>query len=203
MKKIIYNLRVVVIGIKKFSRILFRNFTHLDTISSISINNNRSSNDIITFSMIFKDILFRLQIDFYDTIKEMLNSIEESIKLDLVLLLIDIRKLKNIKKYKKKHIERINQQLKDKLDYVLIGVNQGISKINQENIEKMIERSKKLNILYCFLLEDMDKDLKNILKKLMEDFIFNFKYGNPELFELAEIYGREIQKSSESILQLE
>jgi len=153
--------------------------------------------------MIFKDILFRLQIDFYDTIKEMLNSIEESIKLDLVLLLIDIRKLKNIKKYKKKHIERINQQLKDKLDYVLIGVNQGISKINQENIEKMIERSKKLNILYCFLLEDMDKDLKNILKKLMEDFIFNFKYGNPELFELAEIYGREIQKSSESILQLE
>jgi len=203
LKKIIYNLRVVVIGIKKFSRILFRNFTHLDTISSISINNNRSSNDIITFSMIFKDILFRLQIDFYDTIKEMLNSIEESIKLDLVLLLIDIRKLKNIKKYKKKHIERINQQLKDKLDYVLIGVNQGISKINQENIEKMIERSKKLNILYCFLLEDMDKDLKNILKKLMEDFIFNFKYGNPELFELAEIYGREIQKSSESILQLE
>lgn len=159
-------------------------------------------NDTVKFSLMFKDVLFKIEIYLFDKIKNMLGDRKFPQKLDTILLLINTDKLKNIKKYKRKHIQKINQLLTKKGNYALIGVNHENNKIDQEIIEKLIERSKILNMLYCFLLEDENKDIKSIFKKLLEDYVFNFRYSKPELFELAQEYSKEIQKRPDSFLFL-
>ena len=208
LKKIVYSLSFGIIGLKDYTKKLIKNLIKIDTEGFDSDKSLRTKNDFFKFSLMFKDVLFKIEILLFNKIKNLLNSNNNNNnnlphKLDTILLMINVNKLKNIKKYKRKHIQKINQLLPKKGTYVLIGVNQENTKISDEIVEKLIERSKKLNILYCFLLEDEEKDMKNIFRKLLEDYVFNFKYSKPELFELAKNYSKEIQKNQESFLLLE
>ena len=198
MKKIVYSLNLGVIGLKDYIKTFINNI----------IKNNSNHNTItieknqINFSLMFKDVLFKIKIHLFEKIKHLLNDKNLTQDLDSILFLININKLKNIRKYKRKSIQKINHIQIKKGNHILIGVNQDKIEINNEIIEKMIERSKILNMLYCFLIEDENKDIGSIFETILDDYVFNFKYSKPDLYELAQLYSKEIQKKPSSFIFL-
>ncbi|MBN1215682.1 MAG: hypothetical protein JXA99_09625 [Candidatus Lokiarchaeota archaeon] len=202
MKKIVYSLNLGTIGLKDYIKTFINKI-----IKNNSDNNNKNNiitieNDQIKFSLMFKDVLFKIKIHLFEKIKHLLNNKSLTQDLDSILFLININKLKNIRKYKRKSIQKINHIQIKKGNHILIGVNQNKIEINSEIIEKMIERSKILNMLYCFLIEDENKDIGSIFETILDDYVFNFKYSKPDLYELAQLYSKEIQKKPSSFIFL-
>jgi len=65
------------------------------------------------------------------------------------------------------------------------------SRINEFSL---IQKTRELELLYCFKIQNLQRDVKEVFDKILNDIHFKLEFLNPELFERAKAYGRILSK---------
>jgi len=58
----------------------------------------------------------------------------------------------------------------------------------------LIHKTRELEFLYCFKIQSLQRDVKDVFDKILNDIHFKLENLNPELFERAKAYGRVLSK---------
>jgi len=194
LKKISYSLRIGIVGNKDYTSIIF-----LDEIKQFAINNS-SSESYSDFLVAVEDIPIKIKVYFVQNLEELITDFNEIEKLDVIILTVNLFDPKSIYQYSKDIVEEFNEIYYFQGVSILVGLdtehlfkkqaskNLRISRYHLEEITRY------LNLIYCYEIYNKNEDIIEIYKKIFNDFIFRFRYSNPELFEQAQLYGKSLVK---------
>ena len=194
MKKISYSLRIGIVGNKDYTSVIF-----LDEIKQFAINNS-SSESYSDFLVAVEDIPIKIRVYFVQNLEELITDFNEIEKLDVIILTVNLFDPKSIYQYSKDIVEEFNEIYYFQGVSILVGLdtehlfkkqaskNLRISRYHLEEITRY------LNLIYCYEIYNKNEDIIEIYKKIFNDFIFRFRYSNPELFEQAQLYGKSLVK---------
>jgi hypothetical protein len=72
----------------------------------------------------------------------------------------------------------------------------GLSTRGQPRISRysLIKKTQDLNIIYCFEIQNKEKDVSELIHKIFDESLFRFKFTNPDLYEQAKSFGKELAK---------
>jgi hypothetical protein len=194
LKKISYSLRIGIVGNIDYNKEIF-----LDDLKRFTINPN-SSDGYSDFLIVVECIPIKIKAFLVQNLEELINEFNSIEKLDVIILTVNLFDPKSINQYAKDKIEEFNEIYYFQGVSILVGVdtehtfkkhpstNHRISRYNLE------ETTKDLNLIYCYEIYNKNEDINEIYKKIFNDFIFRFRYSNPELFEQAQLYGKSLVK---------
>ncbi|MHA2182187.1 MAG: hypothetical protein ACXAAH_12275 [Promethearchaeota archaeon] len=194
MKKISYSLRIGIVGNKDYNSVIF-----LEDIKQFAIK-TFSTDSYSEFLVVVEDIPIKIKAFLVEDLEELIYKYNEIEKLDVIILTVNLFDPKSIYQYIKDVFEDFNETYYFQGISILVGVdlekifkkkpseNLRISRYNLEEITKY------LNLIYCYEIYNKDKDIIKIYKKILNDFIFRFRYSSPELFEQAQLYGNSLMK---------
>jgi hypothetical protein len=194
LKKISYSLRIGIVGNKDYTSVIF-----LDEIKQFAINNS-SSESYSDFLVAVEDIPIKIRVYFVQNLEELITDFNEIEKLDVIILTVNLFDPKSIYQYSKDIVEEFNEIYYFQGVSILVGLdtehlfkkqaskNLRISRYHLEEITRY------LNLIYCYEIYNKNEDIIEIYKKIFNDFIFRFRYSNPELFEQAQLYGKSLVK---------
>ncbi|MFW9875987.1 MAG: hypothetical protein ACFFG0_23035 [Candidatus Thorarchaeota archaeon] len=192
MKKVSYNLRIGIVGIKDYNKEIF-----LDNLGDFSID-TKISEEYTEFLIIFKQIPIRVKIFLATNLEEVIRDFDKIEMLDAIILTIDVKDTKSIYHYYKNIIEEFNDIYYFQGISMLVGIDS--SQIFKKKASKKIrvsrysleDTAKYLKLIYCYEIYNKKGDVIEIYKKLFNDFIFRFRYSSQDLFEKAKLYGESI-----------
>jgi len=194
LKKISYSLRIGIVGNKDYTSVIF-----LDEIKQFAIINS-SSETYSDFLVVVEDITIKIRVYFVQNLEELITDFNEIEKLDVIILTVNLFDPKSIYQYSKDIVEEFNEIYYFQGVSILVGLdtehlfkkqaskNLRISRYHLEEITRY------LNLIYCYEIYNKNEDIIEIYKKIFNDFIFRFRYSNPELFEQAQLYGKSLVK---------
>jgi hypothetical protein len=194
LKKISYSLRIGIVGNKDYNSVIF-----LEDIKQFAIK-TFSTDSYSEFLVVVEDIPIKIKAFLVEDLEELIYKYNEIEKLDVIILTVNLFDPKSIYQYIKDVFEDFNETYYFQGISILVGVdlekifkkkpseNLRISRYNLEEITKY------LNLIYCYEIYNKDKDIIKIYKKILNDFIFRFRYSSPELFEQAQLYGNSLMK---------
>ena len=194
MKKISYSLRIGIVGNKDYNKEIF-----LGDIMRFAINITSSEN-YSDFLVVVDDIPIKIKVFLVQNLEELINNFNKIEKLDVIILTVNLFDPKSIYQYYKDNVEEFNEIYYFQGVSILVGVdtehifkkqpskNLRISRYNLEEITRY------LNLIYCYEIYNKNDDIIEIYKKILNDFIFRFRYSSPELFEQAQLYGKSLMK---------
>ena len=194
MKKVSYSLRIAIIGDKAFNEQIF-----LDNLRNVAIDSTFSE-DIPEFFIVFNYVPIKIKVFLAESLELITHDYDKIEKLDVLILTANLYNPKSMIDYDKTNIE----------DFIEIFSFSGLSILAGMDVEKIIGKSRsnklkisryklkniarELNLIYCFEIYDKQNDITEIYDKIFSDFYFKIQYSNPELFEQAKIYGKELTK---------
>ena len=194
MKKISYSLRIGIVGNKDYTSVIF-----LDEIKQFAINNS-SSESYSDFLVVVEDIPIKIRVYFVQNLEELITDFNEIEKLDVIILTVNLFDPKSIYQYSKDIVEEFNEIYYFQGVSILVGLDteQLFKKQASKNLRisryHLEEITRYLNLIYCYEIYNKNEDIIEIYKKIFNDFIFRFRYSNPELFEQAQLYGKSLVK---------
>jgi hypothetical protein len=159
------------------------------------------------FLIVVENIPIKIKVFLVENLEELINKFKEIEKLDVIILTVDLFEPKSIYQYHKDLIEEFNETYYFQGISILVGVNfeqifkkppsknPRISRFNLEEITKY------LNLIYCYEIYNKNKEIMKIYRKVLNDFIFRFRYSSPELFEQAQVYGKSLMKEQNGQLK--
>lgn len=194
MKKVSYSLRIAIIGDKAFNEQIF-----LNNLRNVAIDSTFSE-DIPEFFIVFNYVPIKIKVFLAESLELITHDYDKIEKLDVLILTANLYNPKSMIDYDKTNIE----------DFIEIFSFSGLSILAGMDVEKIIGKSRsnklkisryklkniarELNLIYCFEIYDKQNDITEIYDKVFSDFYIKFQYSNPELFEQAKIYGKELTK---------
>ena len=184
MKKISYSLRIGIVGNKDNNERIF-----IDGIKQFAINPN-SSESYIDFLVVVEDIPIKIKVFLAENLEELINKFNQIEQLDVLILTVNLFDTKTIYQYNKDIVEEFNE----------IYYFQGISILVGIDLDQIFKNKPSKNLrISRFNLEEITRyskkeDILEIYRKIFNDFIFRYRYSNPELFEQAQLYGKSLMK---------
>jgi hypothetical protein len=194
LKKISYSLRIGVVGDIHYNTEVF-----LDSLKKLAIESSISK-EIKEFFVIHKDIPIKIKLFLTQDIDELIYNYSKIENLDVVILTINLFGSKSLYQYYKNLIEEFNETYYFQGISILVGVD--IEQIfNKKRPKKyrisrfsLEDLAKYLNLIYCYEIHNKSQDVIEIYNKIFNDFLFRFRYSNPEVFEQTRIYGKNLVK---------
>ncbi|MFX1344341.1 MAG: hypothetical protein ACFFBC_05305 [Promethearchaeota archaeon] len=196
MKKISFNLRIGIVGNKNDIKDIF-----FDNLRDFAID-TKISEEFSEFLIIYKQIPIRIKIFLAESLEEIIKNYIKIEKLDVIILTIDLSDKKSIYQYYKNIIEEFNEIYYFQGISILVGIDmtQIFKKKASKNIRvsrySLEDATKYLNLIYCYEIYNKKGDVIEIYKRIINDFIFRFRYSSQELFEKARLYGESLIKKS-------
>ncbi|MFX1488428.1 MAG: hypothetical protein ACFFBI_04730 [Promethearchaeota archaeon] len=194
MKKISYNLRIGIVGNVNYNKTIF-----LDSIKDFAIKSEISS-EMSEIRIVFKEIPINLKVFLSKSLEEVVNSYAKIENLNVIIFTVDLLNLKSMKQYEKDLIDKFHEIYSFQGISMLVGLN--LKQILKNKISKKFKVSrftledtaKYLNLIYCYEIYNKAEDIIEIYNKILNDFLFRFRYSSPESFTQARIYGRNLLK---------
>jgi hypothetical protein len=196
LKKISYNLRIGIVGNKDYNKDIFFNNLRDYAIET------KISEEFSEYLLIFKQIPIRVKLFLAEHLDEIIKNYNKIEKLDVIILTIDLSDKKSINQYYKNIIEEFNETYYFQGISILVGIDmaQIIKRKASKNIRvsrySLEDTTKYLNIIYSYEIYNKERDVLEIYRRIMNDFIFRFRYSSQELFEKARLYGERLIKES-------
>jgi hypothetical protein len=196
LKKISYNLRIGIVGNKDYNKEIF-----FDNLRDFAIE-SKISEEFSEFLIIFKQIPIRVKFFLAKSLEEMIKNYNKIEKLDVIILTIDLSDKKSINQYYKNIVEEFNEIYYFQGISILVGIDmtQVFKKKASKNIRisrySLEDTTKYLNLIYCYEIYNKKRDVIEIYRQVINDFIFRFRYSSQELFEKARLYGERLIKES-------
>lgn len=192
LKKVNYGLRFGIVGNREINKELF-----YQNLQGNAIESNLTHHFAEAF-IIFDYIPLKLKIFFVEDLEELIENYSIIEKLDVIILTIDLFDSESLYQYFKDIIVEFNETYFFQGISILVGIdvenvfNKGTNKNRKVSRFSLEDRAKYLNLIYCFEIFNKSKDVKDILDKIFQDFVFRFQYSSPELFKEAKTYGKRL-----------
>jgi hypothetical protein len=194
LKKVNYGLRIGIVGDREINKELF-----YQNLQGNAIESNLTQHFAEVF-IIFDYIPLKLKIFFVENLEELIENYGIIEKLDVIILTIDLYDSESLYQYFEDIIVEFNETYFFQGISILVGIdveniyNKGTNKNRKLSRFSLEDRAKYLNLIYCFEIFNKSKDVKGILDKIFQDFVFRFQYSSPELFKEAKTYGKRLGK---------
>lgn len=192
VKKVTFRLKLGIIGDENSGKELLCNYLENNAIKSSTSELYRE------FLVVHNEIPFKVQVYSAEKIDQLILKSEEVINLDVIIFAVNIYDLEILGEYTDEKYRELCEFYSFQGISVLAGIN---SKFSQEEktsdhnrIDQidLITKSKELNILYCYEIENESNDVSEVYSKVLNDIIQRFKFSKPDLYNQAREYGREL-----------
>ncbi len=198
MKKINYSLRVGIVGNKELIKEIF-----LSVLKSSAIDCDLVEG-IYEIFLVYDNIPIKVKIFIVENLEELLTNFERIEKLDVIILTVDLFDSNSIYQYYKNIIEEFNETYYFQGISILVGIDfiKILKKKNMENLRvsrhSLEDMAKYLNLIYCYEISNKNEDVREIYKKIFNDFLFRFQFSSPDLYEQARSYGKALEKGKKN-----
>lgn len=194
MKEFSYKINLAIIGTDTKCNEIF-----LDYLDQISLNSQTIESEGERF-FIQNDIPVKLKVFVALTFHEMINNYDQIKKLSILIYVLNINDINSINNLNYDNYTDFCNIFKFNGISALVGVdlNHILEKNNKNEVHinefSLIQKTQELNFIYCFEVKDTPKDLILLYNSIFKDISLKFSILNPELFEKAKNYGKELQK---------
>jgi hypothetical protein len=184
----------------------FKKNVVLGYLKNYTINGKQPENSYLEegaseFLIIFKEIPIKVRIFTGENFNNFIYNHDKIKNLDVIILILDIFDLSSSELLEKDSFE----EFKDYFAFrngisVLVGFNsEADNNLDKTYIttDQIIEKAKKLNVIYGYEITAGKEENLEFFDRIFEDFIFKFQYSSPELFDLANLYGKELKEESQ------
>ncbi|MHA1272811.1 MAG: hypothetical protein ACTSQP_04630 [Promethearchaeota archaeon] len=195
MKKITYNVNFILVGQEPNIKDVIIDFIKKQAIEASYINDVLKKIDYYEFLIVYEKIPIRLRIFSASNLDEIIYNHDKIKVLDVIVLITDLNK-NTIEKYESEKVRELNEYFSFKgisalLDFSFLNVSNNYNEI-EKNKEKLIEKAKELDSIYCFTIYNIEDDLKEFFSTIFNDLLFKFRISSLELFEDAIKYGSSL-----------
>ena len=192
MKKIKFSLNLGIIGADG-SGIDFL----IDYLKQSTLKNDKSEK-LNEFLIMYNDIPVKIKVFNGKDFNQLNERYENIRRIDAIIIMIDIYDLNSFNEDLFKGFEEFNTLYMFKGVSILAGIDKffiengvvsdklRISRIN------LIQKTKDLDFLYCFEIQNKNNDILEIFDKIIDNFMIKVRNINPELLERAKTYGKEL-----------
>lgn len=194
MKEFSYKINLAIIGPDTKCNEIF-----LDYLDQISLNSQTIESEGERF-FIQNDIPVKIKAFVALTFHEMINNYDQIKKLSILIYVLNINDINSINNLNYDNYTDFCNIFKFNGISALVGVdlNHILEKNNKNEVHinefSLIQKTQELNFIYCFEVKDTPKDLILLYNSIFKDISLKFSILNPELFEKAKNYGKELQK---------
>jgi hypothetical protein len=204
LKKISYTLNLGLVGSYKSGEDSGKGI-FIDFLKDKAVEYNLD--DYHEFLIIFNQIPIRMKIFPVEDFNELILNYDKIKKLDIIVLTLNMHEFNSINEYEKQSFEEFEKYYKFRGSSILVGIDvekiyRSTSKNSRISYFNLIKKAKELNILYCFEIQNKNRDLSELYNRVLDDFIFKFQFSSPELFNQAKSYGKELSIKKKIIYKL-
>ena len=193
LKEFSYSINLGLVGKEDSKKMIF-----LDYLKQIALK--FASDDLIwEFFFLFDGIPIKLKAILADSFEILINKNVPFKRFDALIIAVNI--------YNDKSIDNINENytiFSQRFMFDGISVLAGIDPflilkkktLNARRINEfsLIQKTRELELFYCFKIQNLQRDVKDVFDKILNDIHFKLEFLNPELFERAKAYGRILSK---------
>ncbi len=194
LKEFSYSINLALVGAEDSKKRIF-----LDYLKEISLK--FSSEDLIwKFFFLFEDIPINLKVILADSFEDLISKKIPFKRFDAIIIAANIYNDKSINIINIENYTTFSQRFMFDGISVLAGIDPFLILKNKPLIERrinefsLIHKTRELELLYCFKIQNLQRDVKDVFDKILNDIHFKLEFLNPELFERAKAYGRILSK---------
>ncbi len=160
-----------------------------------------TSEDLIwKFFFLFNDIPIKLKVILAESFEDLISKKIPIKRFDAIIIAANIYNDKSINNINIENYTKFSQHFKFDGISVLAGIDPFLilkkKTPNERRINEfsLIQKTRELELLYCFKIQNLQRDVKDVFDKILNDIHFKLEFLNPELFERAKAYGRILSK---------
>jgi len=194
LKEISFSINLGLIGAEDSEKMIF-----LDYLKQIALK--FASEDLIwNFFFLFERIPIKLKAILAESFEDLIIKRIPFKRFDAIIIAANIYNDKSIDNINIENYTKFSQRFMFEGISSLVGIDPflilKIRPLNERRINEfsLIQKTRELELLYCFKIQNLQKDVKEVFDKILNDIIFKFECLNPELFERARAYGRILSK---------
>lgn len=187
LKDIIYSINLGLIG-TEYSRLEI----FIDYLKEIALKYT-SENLIYEFYLQYEGILINLRVVMADKFEDLIQRSESFKHFDVIIIAVNIYDKDSMSNYTIQNYTDFRNYFFFNGISVLVGVDTFLifqkEPPNERNITEinLIQKTKELEFLYCFKIQDIEKDISEIISKVLNYINLKLKFLNPELFKRAKL----------------
>ena len=195
MKEFSYTINLGLVGTEDSKKKIF-----LDYLKQIALK--FTSEDLIwKYFVLFDDIPIKIKAILAESFEDLISKKIPFKRFDVIIIATNIYNDKSINNIKIENYTNFSQRFMFNGISVLAGIdpflilNKKIP-LNKRRINEfsLIQKTRELELLYCYKIQNLQRDVKEVFDKILKDIYFKLEFLNPELFERAKAYGRILSK---------
>lgn len=194
LKEFSYSINLGLIGVEDSEKWIF-----LDYLKQIALK--FTSEDLIwRFILLFDGIPIILKAILADSFEDLISKKIPFKKFDAIIIAANIYNDKSINNINIENYTKFSKRFIFNGISVLAGIDPFLilkkKPLNERRINEfnLIQKTRELEFLYCFKIQNLQRDVKGVFDKILNDIHFKLEFLNPELFERAKAYGRILSK---------
>ena len=187
MKDIIFSINLGLIG-TEYSRLEI----FIDYLKEIALKYT-SENLIYEFFLQYEGILIKLRVAIANKFEDLIQRNESFKHFDVIIIAVNIYESNSISNYTIQNYSDFRNYFIFNGISVLVGVDTFLifqkEPPNERNITEinLIQKTKELEFLYCFKIQDLNKDISDIFSKVLNYINLKLKFLNPDLLKRAKL----------------
>jgi len=195
LKEFSYTINLGLVGTEDSKKKIF-----LDYLKQIALK--FTSEDLIwKYFVLFDDIPIKIKAILAESFEDLISKKIPFKRFDVIIIATNIYNDKSINNIKIENYTNFSQRFMFNGISVLAGIdpflilNKKIP-LNKRRINEfsLIQKTRELELLYCYKIQNLQRDVKEVFDKILKDIYFKLEFLNPELFERAKAYGRILSK---------
>ncbi len=194
MKEFSYTINLGLVGTEDSKKKIF-----LDYLKQIALKFD--SKDLIwKFFFLFEGIPIKLKAILAESFEDLISKKIPFKRFDAIMIAANIYNDKSINNINIENYTKFSQRFLFDGISVLLGIDTFLilkkKPPNERRINEfsLIQKTRELELLYCFKIQNLQRDVKDVFDKILNDIYFKLEFLNPELFERAKVYGRILSK---------
>ena len=194
MKEFSYTINLGLVGTEDSKKKIF-----LDYLKQIALKFD--SKDLIwKFFFLFEGIPIKLKAILAESFEDLISKKIPFKRFDAIMIAANIYNDKSINNINIENYTKFSQRFLFDGISVLFGIDTFLilkkKPPNERRINEfsLIQKTRELELLYCFKIQNLQRDVKDVFDKILNDIYFKLEFLNPELFERAKVYGRILSK---------
>ncbi len=194
MKEFSYTINLGLVGTEDSQKRIF-----LDYLKQIALK--FASEDLIwKFFLLFEGIPINLKAILAESFEDLISRRITFKRFDAIIIAANIYNDKSINNINIENYTKFSQRFMFNGISVLAGIDPFLilkkKPLNERRINEfsLIQKTRELELLYCFKIQNLQRDVKDVFDKILNDIHFKLEFLNPELFERAKAYGRILSK---------
>jgi len=194
LKEFSYTINLGLVGTEDTKKRIF-----LDYLKQIALK--FASEDLIwKFFLLFEGIPINLKAILAESFEDLISRRIPFKNFDAIIIAVNIYNDKSINNINIENYTKFSQRFLFDGISVLAGIDPFLifkkKPLNERRINEfsLIQKTRELELLYCFKIQNLQRDVKDVFDKILNDIYFKLEFLNPELFERAKAYGRILSK---------